>query len=382
MNCEQIRQHWQLFHDSEGDAELHHQINEHLAMCPECSRWYFQQSRLEEALVEKLRAGQPTKAMWERIRAQCGDEKLAPHRSWHFARRPLWLAAMVLVAVFGAVWFIVVGRGPETGASSDLASFSVALHDKLASGQEALKLYSQSPREVEDYVRTRVSFPVRCPPREDAGFQVVGGGVCEFERDPVAYVVGDVDGQRVSVFIMARESLANYPTQDDAIRRQGTYSERRAECDVVIGQLDRNLILVVGRVDSRRLTRVLKAYGSYPDHNTGAWGPTGSDDSPSIVMDRPDQRRKDAGNCLVRLFEFAIESPLSPDLPPPKHLATNAKESAAANWGRGRGWGVFHRGTLVRGSPPHPNPLPRIVATGPYPKSTDHWWQQFGGEGT
>jgi hypothetical protein len=38
---------------------------------------------------------------------------------------------------------------------------------------------------------------------------------------------------------------------------------------------------------------------------------------------------------LIRLFEFALESPLSPDLPPPNHVAANAKLSAAANWGRG-----------------------------------------------
>jgi hypothetical protein len=164
-----------------------------------------------------------------------------------------------------------------------LTNLSVELHDKLASGREALKLYSQSPQEVEDYVRTRVSFPMRCPPREDAGFEVAGGGVCHFENDPVAYVVGDVDGRRVSVFIMARESLANYPVQDEALRRQGTLTDRRGSCGVVLGELDRNLILVVGQVDSGRLARVLKAYGSYPDHETGAALPIRSDGLASNV---------------------------------------------------------------------------------------------------
>ena len=282
MNCEQARQHWHLFHDSEGDAELHHQINEHLSMCPDCARWYFQQSRLEEALVDKLRVGQPSKLMWDRIRAQSVDNQPAA-RSWLFARRTFGLAALMLVAVVGLVWYGVAGLGPDAEATPDLANLSVELHDKLASGREALKVYSQSPQEVEDYVRTRVSFPMRCPPREDSEFQVAGGGVCHFENDPVAYVVGDVDGQRVSVFIMARDSRANYPAQDEALRRQGILSDRRGHCGVVIGELDRNLVLVVGQVDSGRLTRVLKAYGSYPNHEAGAALPIRSDGLASSV---------------------------------------------------------------------------------------------------
>jgi len=270
MNCEQVKQHWHLFHDSEGDAELHHQINEHLAMCPDCACWYFQQSRLEDALVDKLRTGQPSKAMWTRIRARCVDKQPLAARRWLFAKRTMGLAAMFVVVVVGGVWYNNAGSAPDAEPARDLASLSVALHNKLASGREALKLYSESPQEVEDYVRARVSFPMRCPPREDAGFQVVGGGVCQFEKDPVAYIAGDLDGQRVSVFIMARESLANYPPLVEALRRQETVIDRRGDCGFVIGELDRNLILVVGPVDSSKLTRVLDAYGSYPDHQAGA----------------------------------------------------------------------------------------------------------------
>jgi len=286
MNCEQAKQHWHLFHDSEGDAELHHQINEHLSMCPNCARWYFQQSRLEDALVDKLRVGEPSKPMWDRIRAQCIDAQPTAGRSWFFAKRTLGLAALMLAAVVGLIGYGVAEWGPDAEATSDLASLSVELHDKLASGREALKLYSQSPQEVEDYVRTRVRFPMRCPPREDAGFEVAGGGVCHFENDPVAYVVGDVDGRRVSVFIMARTSLANYPAQNEALRRQRTLSDRRGSCGVVIGELDQNLILVVGQGDSGRLTRVLKAYGSYPGHEAGAALPIRSGGSASDVQQR------------------------------------------------------------------------------------------------
>jgi len=265
MNCEQAKQHWHLFHDSEGAAELHHQINEHLAMCPDCARWYFQQSQLEEALAEKLRVGRPTPVMWDRIRVHCLKERPSTQQSWFAPRGSQWLAALLLLAVVALVWFGAV-RSPRPESATDLASLSTDLHDKLASGREALKVYSDSPEEVEDYVRSRVNFPVRCPPREDAGFHLTGGGVCHFEKDQVAYVVGDVDGQRVSVFIMDRRNLVNYPVQGDALRRQGTYADRRGDCEVVMGELDRNLVLVVGRIATEHLRRVLRAYGTYEEH--------------------------------------------------------------------------------------------------------------------
>ena len=51
MNCNEARQHWNLYHDSEGDAELHFRISEHLAGCADCAQWFSQQSRLEGLLV-------------------------------------------------------------------------------------------------------------------------------------------------------------------------------------------------------------------------------------------------------------------------------------------------------------------------------------------
>lgn len=262
MNCDETRRHWHLFHDSEGDAELHHQINEHLGMCPDCARWFYQQSRLEDALVEKLRRGEPTKALWDNIRRQCFTPEPAAARSWFTLHRALFLAACVLIL---AITSITYWGDRAFTSSPDLAALSAALHEKLASGQEAVKLTSRSDAEIEDYLQRQVAFPVRCPPREDAGFQVEGGGVCKFDAHPVAYVVGQVDGRRVSVFVMARESLATFPAQAEAIRRHSIYTDHLRNLDIVMREIDRNVVLVVGQ-NGPRLLGVLNAYGSYHDH--------------------------------------------------------------------------------------------------------------------
>src|SRR5260370_24786399 len=88
MNCNEARQHWNLYHDSEGDAELHFQISEHLAICPDCAAWFSQQSRLESLVAEKLSSHAPTAELWNKVLTRSGLKQPAPARRW------LWLAWM------------------------------------------------------------------------------------------------------------------------------------------------------------------------------------------------------------------------------------------------------------------------------------------------
>lgn len=259
MNCDETRQHWHLFHDSEGDAELHLQINEHLRDCPECSRWFFQESRLEEAVTAKLREGEPTGELWKGIHDSLTVRQPVASCKWVLFGLPALLAASLLLAV-------VLWPSLNAVAGPDLAGLSAQLHQRLSGGEERVALVSQSDHEVEEYLRPRVPFPVRCPPRGDAGFQVQGAGTTSLANDPVAYVVGRVDGRPVSVFIMDRQSLRDFPAQERALRRAATYQSRQGNVDIVMSQVDRNLVMVVGRLDSRQLQKVLNAYGTYHDH--------------------------------------------------------------------------------------------------------------------
>src|SRR5260370_38340894 len=96
MNCNEARQHWNLYHDSEGDAELHFQISEHLAICPDCAEWFGQQSRLEGLLAEKLTCQSPTPELWNQVLSRCGLIRPAAARRW------LWLAGV-------AAWAALLG---------------------------------------------------------------------------------------------------------------------------------------------------------------------------------------------------------------------------------------------------------------------------------
>src|SRR5262249_44757734 len=120
---------------------------------------------------------------------------------------------------------------------------------------------------VEDYLRKRVSFPVRCPPRKDAGFAVQGAGVCQLADQPAVYLSGRVDEARVSIFVLPRDSLAAFPHQRDALLKEKTHRCHDGQYAMVLGLTDKNAVLVIGQAVHARLEKVLNAYGTYPDHH-------------------------------------------------------------------------------------------------------------------
>ena len=261
MNCNEARQHWNLYHDSEGDAELHFQISEHLAGCADCAEWFSQQSRLESLLAEQLNSQPPTPELWNEVLTRTGLVQPSPARRWLWFAGVAACAAALVVAVF-LNW----NRSPPP-PSPDLAKLTAARHERLVAGGEIPQFESRSDLEVEGYLRKRVSFPVRCPPRKDAGFAVHGAGVCQLAEQPAAYLSGRVDDAPVSIFVLPRDSLAAFPHQQEALRKEKTHRCREGQYAMVLGVIDRNAVLVIGQTDPERLEKVLSAYGTYPDHH-------------------------------------------------------------------------------------------------------------------
>ncbi|MGE3315650.1 MAG: hypothetical protein AB7O26_11080 [Planctomycetaceae bacterium] len=164
-----------------------------------------------------------------------------------------------LLVVAGGIWHF--GRASD---SASLSSLSAAQHDSMAMGRVKSPFQSSSDLEIEEYLRREVSFPVRCPPRKDSGFAVRGAGTCVLANQRAAFVVGDVDQSPVSVFILSRDSLSSFPHQQAALATEQIHRCREGEYEMALSVIDRNLVLVIGRVPADKVLRVLKAYGTYP----------------------------------------------------------------------------------------------------------------------
>jgi uncharacterized protein involved in exopolysaccharide biosynthesis len=77
MNCTEARKNWMLYLDNEGDPQLHLHIGDHLGRCPACAQWFARQQQLEDAVRDRLAAGDSTPVLWGRVLDKAG---LAPRR--------------------------------------------------------------------------------------------------------------------------------------------------------------------------------------------------------------------------------------------------------------------------------------------------------------
>ena len=170
------------------------------------------------------------------------------------------------MAVAAALVFYWQGSSAH---AADLSKLAASWHQKVSGGQEPeFRPQSDSPDlEVEQYLRKHVAFPVRCPPRKDAGFAVDGAGTCKMAGESAAYLTGHVDEAPVSIFVLSDASLAAFPHQQQALRQEKTHQCREGAYQMVLAVIARNTVLVIGQTDAERLDRVLRAYGTYPDHH-------------------------------------------------------------------------------------------------------------------
>ena len=259
MNCDKVRRHWSLYHDSEGDAQLHFQIGEHLTTCSTCQQWYAAQSRLESEITRRLRKREPTPELWDAVLAPV-RRGVRRSRRWLVGALAAGLAAIIVAA-------LLLKPMAKVEAHADLVRLAGTQHQRLASRTQTVDFRTVSDLGAEAYLRDAVPFPVRCPPRKDSGFTVRGVGVCAMADEPAAYLTGSVDDSPVSIFVLPRGSLVAFPAQDRALRNQPLVRSTDAQFASVLGVIDRNAVLVVGRTEPARLERVLNAYGSYPDHH-------------------------------------------------------------------------------------------------------------------
>jgi hypothetical protein len=267
MNCDDVRRHWNLYHDSEGDAALHLKINEHLASCSPCAEWFCKQSQFEDLLTHHLASGPSDPDLWPSVLAGAG---LVTPASRNRFLRPVVLVACLAATLLIALTVGLVARLRPNDGQPSLSVQAADWHTRLADGEVSIPFRSESDLEIEEYLRHQVSFAVRCPPRSDAGFAVRGAGTCQMAGEQAAYLVGNVERTPVSIFILSRDSLRRFPQQQAALGREAIHECREGNFKMALRIVDRNLVLVIGQGRDEQLLRVLRAYGSYPHQSSSA----------------------------------------------------------------------------------------------------------------
>lgn len=262
MNCTEARKNWMLYLDSEGDHGLHLRVAEHLGGCPDCAAWFARQQQLEEAVRDRLAAGDSTPALWDRVldRAGLAPRRRVRHRLLVVAGGLAAAAALLLVAVFALPW----GRqSPPPDQTPELAQDAVELHQRWLNGEVKPDFASTSELDVDRYFKANAPFRVHCPPRSDVNFVVQGAGMRSLrDRHRAGLIVGRVGDTPVSILVLDRQSLSAFP-HDQARLAGGRHRCREGGYLMVSAVLSDNVVVVVGDTRPETLDRLLDAYGSY-----------------------------------------------------------------------------------------------------------------------
>jgi anti-sigma factor RsiW len=254
-----------LYLDSEGDPELHFRISEHLAMCPGCAEWYGQQQRFEQALTERLAETPATPELWNRVLSRARIRRRPSTRRRWFVVGGAWAGGLAAAAALVLVG-ILLSRFGNQPKGPELARLAADEHEQFLQGSVQPEFVSASDEEVDRYLKTRVSFPVHCPPRKDVAFDVRGASVCRIKDEPAAFIVGLVDQTRVSILVFDRASLDAFPHERDQLAQGGgRHRCREGDLQLVSGLVAGNLVVVIGDITTEKLEQLLNAYGSYPE---------------------------------------------------------------------------------------------------------------------
>lgn len=242
MNCALARQHWELYLDSEGSAELHSQIRRHLGGCPDCAAWFSRQQCFERELSQALSAGDRTPELWERVVARSGVER-RPARSL-----PILVAVGGVAAAIAIIVAALAFQGPDQMRLGELARDAAGWHAQWQAGRVRPELMSRSREEVEDFLRTKTVLRWHWPPEQPGGFQVRGAGVRQVGGLEAPYIVGLLGDAPVSILVLDKANVL----QDDAT------AYRHGDYHVAAGVVADNVAVVTGTSSPAALQRLLE----------------------------------------------------------------------------------------------------------------------------
>lgn len=99
MSCHELRLHITALLDTSLEPELVNSVQEHLAVCPLCARFYEQQQELNRCLETGMAALEPPREMWQKIHARLAEPSRPRWAFSEFFQLPGWRYAAAALAV-------------------------------------------------------------------------------------------------------------------------------------------------------------------------------------------------------------------------------------------------------------------------------------------
>jgi anti-sigma factor (TIGR02949 family) len=219
IDCDDVQRFLQPYLDGEIDGEERIFISAHLQSCETCQ----QIARFEQAFRDTVRrhADAPVDApprLRERVLRALDAEERPESRFVRWARVVIPAAAAVLLVVGVAI----SERGGVSSAVATLADQSIDWHRR----DVPMDVTGSSPT-IRRFFLDKVPFAVRPPVFKQARTHLVGGRLSTLRSHQAAYLVYQVGGRRVSVFIFDASTMAPEGRSRRVGARDVRWSQRR-----------------------------------------------------------------------------------------------------------------------------------------------------------
>lgn len=211
MRCEEFRKYLSPYIDSELDAVVCIAIADHLAQCQPCNERFNQEQEVEGLLAERLRKEEMPEAFWRAILARLDTSKNT-RRSRYSIK---WLVPAVVIPVVAialSVVFLWI-KVPERG----LIPVVQGIHGKYLKEEIPLGPEVSWPEEFKGF--SLLSWLPQSGEFEGHQFRLIGVKSCDINDTKAAYCVYECCRIPVSIFILRKEDLHNFPQARDMLEK-------------------------------------------------------------------------------------------------------------------------------------------------------------------
>ena len=228
-SCEEIRDRFALYLDSELQGDERALIGSHLERCEPCRKAL----DVEREFVEAIRSARPENVAPSHLRTKVShlldgvapQATLKPKRVRPISTVALAVAAAILVLILPAViWYFVRSSNEEVGQPSSFALMAAESHLRRTRGQLPLEMETANPNDVSRWFSNKVNFSVTLPNYQESSGQeklytLEGARLVGFREDYAAYVAYRMSARPISLVITS-ESVAQ-PTGGEEIVAKG-----------------------------------------------------------------------------------------------------------------------------------------------------------------
>jgi anti-sigma factor RsiW len=204
MRCHEARALDTAYLDSELDSRTSLEIDQHLADCAGCRRYFEVQQKLDVRIDAVLRGGTRDPQLWNQIEAKL-SENSSPVLVKHWWKRTtvFAIAASVALVITWVAW-------PRSPANPLVAAVAVD-HLKYLNGSMPPQFEGEPSSEVLARTDGRLDRSAFFKLPASARFTPKGKRLCKIEGVPIAWMMGSSAGTPVSVVVMKQSEITNFP---------------------------------------------------------------------------------------------------------------------------------------------------------------------------